>query len=185
MWVVVCFDLPTVSKDDHHKYAVFRKYLQSDGFTQLQKSIYVRHCMSVDKALTHINRVENHAPDKGSIMIFRMTDKEFAAIKIIESGCTQCKQTDTSQLLLFGNDEGETSESNDISAEYLDKFQENDTYINREDRYLVDIGSEDTELLDRNRSDKRVQKKPVLTRIKSKRKKNMCLQAKDFCSLNC
>lgn len=135
MWVIVCFDLPTVSKDERHNYAVFRKFLQSDGFTQLQKSIYVRHCMSVGKSHTHMKLVERHAPSKGNVMIFHLTDKEFSCIKIIESGCTLYRQAETAQLLLFDGNMGETYETNNVSEEYLENIQENNSNIRVEKKF--------------------------------------------------
>ena len=36
MWIVVMFDLPTVSKKEKHDYAVFRKSLERDGFVMHQ-----------------------------------------------------------------------------------------------------------------------------------------------------
>lgn len=170
MWVMVCFDLPTVSKDDRHNYAIFRKFLQSDGFTQLQKSIYVRHCMSVDKAHTHMKRVENHVPEKGNVIILHMTDKEFAAIKIIESGNTLCKQTDTTQLLLFDNNEmSETYESNNVDSEYLDRFQEDDSDELRNERCVKVNQGEVPKTIEKKNTNLTAKKRDSLT--KGRRKK--------------
>ena len=39
MWIVVMFDLPTVSKKENHDYAAFRKSLDRDGFVMHQYSV--------------------------------------------------------------------------------------------------------------------------------------------------
>ena len=41
MWIVVMFDLPTVSKKEKHDYAVFRKSLERDGFVMHQYSVCI------------------------------------------------------------------------------------------------------------------------------------------------
>lgn len=77
MWLFVFFDLPTETKEDRKIYADFRKRLQSDGFTMMQYSVYVRHCPSSENADVHTKRVQNLLPEDGQISILRVTDKQF------------------------------------------------------------------------------------------------------------
>ncbi|MDO4930089.1 MAG: CRISPR-associated endonuclease Cas2 [Bacteroidales bacterium] len=82
MWVLVLFDLPTETKRDIKAYAIFRKNLIRDGFTMFQKSIYVRHCASMENAEVHIKRVHSFLPDFGSVALMCITDKQFGDIKV-------------------------------------------------------------------------------------------------------
>src|SRR5690606_12564209 len=50
MWVVTMFDLPVDTKAARRAYAQFRKKLLRDGFTQMQFSVYIRHCASEENA---------------------------------------------------------------------------------------------------------------------------------------
>ena len=52
MWVVVLFDLPTVSKSEKTAYRKFHTFLLEDGFTRVQYSVYGRHCASRELATT-------------------------------------------------------------------------------------------------------------------------------------
>ena len=80
MWVLVFFDLPTITKKDKKNYATFRKNLQRDGFTMFQLSIYARHCASYDNAAVHIKRVTSFLPQYGNVCIMCITDKQFGNI---------------------------------------------------------------------------------------------------------
>lgn len=101
MWVVVLFDLPTLTKKDRKLAADFRKRIMGDGFTMFQLSVYVRHCASMDNARVHIKRVESMLPESGHVVIMCITDKQFADIKVF-----YCKKQETTnapyqQLELF------------------------------------------------------------------------------------
>lgn len=80
MWLFVFFDLPAETKKDRKNYTRFRKDLQSDGFTMMQFSVYVRHCASGENATVHENRVQKILPPKGQVSILRITDKQYSEI---------------------------------------------------------------------------------------------------------
>jgi CRISPR-associated protein Cas2 len=84
MWTMVFFDLPTETKKDRKAYAKFRKELMKDGFTMFQFSIYVRHCSSRENKNVHTKRVKNIMPEKGTIGILSITDKQFGLMEIYE-----------------------------------------------------------------------------------------------------
>lgn len=98
MWVLVMFDLPTVTKKERKIYARFRKNILEDGFNMFQFSMYVRHCPSRENAEVHIKRVKKLLPEKGHVGIMCITDKQFGLIEIF-SGRTLAKGPDTSQQL--------------------------------------------------------------------------------------
>lgn len=80
MWLLVMFDLPTVTKQDKKKSAKFRKELEKDGFVMHQYSVYTRYCASLESANVHIRRVKSICPDKGRISILSVTDKQYSNI---------------------------------------------------------------------------------------------------------
>lgn len=77
MWILCCFDLPVATKKEQKAAHQFRKYLKECGFMMLQYSIYARHCPGSDNAEVHINRIKRGLPSYGSIMILKITDKQF------------------------------------------------------------------------------------------------------------
>ncbi|MGD9489606.1 MAG: CRISPR-associated endonuclease Cas2 [Calditrichaceae bacterium] len=81
MWLLVFFDLPVVKDKDRKAYTKFRKKLMQDGFTQMQYSVYLRHCASRENAEVHIKRVKSFLPPKGVVSILRVTDKQFGMIE--------------------------------------------------------------------------------------------------------
>ena len=101
MWIFVFFDLPTETKSDRKKYAIFRKQLLRDGFNMFQFSIYLRHCPSRENAEVHIKRVKTFLPKDGCVGILTITDKQFGQMELFR-GCRKINQElPTQQLELF------------------------------------------------------------------------------------
>jgi len=82
MWILVFFDLPTENKLERKKYVKFRDGLLQDGFGMFQFSIYVRHCSSRENAEVHVKRVKRILPEKGSVGILSITDKQFGMMEL-------------------------------------------------------------------------------------------------------
>lgn len=101
MWVFVFFDLPTETKKDRKEYARFRKSLLKDGFAMLQYSIYVRHCNSRENAEVHIKRVKSFLTEKGEIIIFTLTDKQFGMMEFFRGNEKTQKPKTPQQLEMF------------------------------------------------------------------------------------
>ena len=101
MWVLVFFDLPTITKKDKKGYATFRKNLQRDGFMMFQLSIYARHCASYDNATVHIKRVKSFLPQYGNVCIMCITDKQFSNIEVFNGKVPEEKSIEGQQLELF------------------------------------------------------------------------------------
>lgn len=101
LWVLVFFDLPTETKRDKKIYAKFRKNLLRDGFTMFQFSIYVRHCSSRENMLVHVARVKKSLPEKGSVGILTITDKQFGMMELFNGVEAQPPPEVQQQLELF------------------------------------------------------------------------------------
>ena len=101
MWVLVFFDLPTETKKDRKNYTQFRKELMKDGFSMFQFSIYVRHCSSRENKNVHVKRVKKLIPERGSIGILSITDKQFGMMEIYEGHKKTSGFVEPHQLELF------------------------------------------------------------------------------------
>lgn len=101
MWVFVFFDLPTETKKDRKEAARFRKCLITDGFAMMQFSIYTRHCNSRENAEVHIRRVRTFLPEKGEVIIFSLTDKQFGMIEFFKGVVEKKRPGIPQQLELF------------------------------------------------------------------------------------
>lgn len=80
MWLFVFFDLPVTTKTERHIASHFRKFLEKDGFSMMQYSVYVRHCASKENMEVHINRVRRSMPASGYTSILSVTDKQYGDI---------------------------------------------------------------------------------------------------------
>lgn len=100
MWVLVMFDLPTETKSDRKRYALFRKKILADGFQMFQFSMYIRHCASKENAEVHQHRVKKMLPPKGHVGIMIITDKQFGMMEIFH-GKEPASPIPTAQQLEF------------------------------------------------------------------------------------
>lgn len=101
MWVLVMFDLPTDTKRARREYAIFRKMLLSNGFTQMQYSVYARHCPSKENAEVHTARVEGHLPPDGEVRVLVITDKQFERMRIFWGKARRAVEEAPCQMELF------------------------------------------------------------------------------------
>lgn len=100
MWLLVYYDLPTVTDLEKKRHQKFRKNLQKDGFDRFQLSIYIRHCSSVENLNVHKERVKRFIPPEGHVIMMQVTDKQFGMIEIF-MGKAEKKPPKTAQQLEF------------------------------------------------------------------------------------
>ncbi|NLB64694.1 MAG: CRISPR-associated endonuclease Cas2 [Fibrobacter sp.] len=101
MWLLVFFDLPTLTKADRREHTRFRENLLKSGFKRFQLSIYMRHCFSMENAKAYINRIKNFMPDKGKVSILNITDKQFGRILLFYGAKEVDPPPETQQLEIF------------------------------------------------------------------------------------
>ncbi len=101
MWILVFFDLPSVTKKEQKAASLFRKELLDDGFTMFQFSIYLRFCNSRENATVHIERVKNHLPQYGKVSILHVTGRQFAMMEMFYGRKKAEPKKNSSQLELF------------------------------------------------------------------------------------
>lgn len=91
-WIVVCFDLPVVEKENMREANLFRKQLLKLGYFMLQNSIYVRSCVTYDRTESYLKNLKSIAPNTGSITAFYITDKQWSsAVNIDKTGYKKSK----------------------------------------------------------------------------------------------
>lgn len=83
-WLIVCFDLPVIEKEEMRQANAFRKGLLNLGYFMLQNSIYVRSCVTYDKTEQHIKNLKIIAPNTGTISAFYITDRQWSLSVNIE-----------------------------------------------------------------------------------------------------
>lgn len=80
MWIFVLFDLPVLTKVQRKDYTTFRKSLEKLGFGMQQFSVYNCFCGSRERMEAQIQRIKNHLPPAGHVMIMNMTDRQYQDI---------------------------------------------------------------------------------------------------------
>lgn len=100
MWLVVMFDLPTVTKVQKRRYTRFRGLLLDEGFAMLQFSVYGRHHATREKTEATVRRVVRGLPP-GEIRILRVTEAQFARMEIYSNSVRGEPESAPSQLELW------------------------------------------------------------------------------------
>lgn len=101
MWMMVMFDLPTLTKEERRKAHDFRQYLLDEGFCMEQFSVYMRFIGSREKSDAFIKRIKNRVPPMGHVKILCFTDKQFGTIQTIYNADFKKPPKNPEQLLLF------------------------------------------------------------------------------------
>lgn len=83
-WLLVCFDLPVIEKEDVRQANRFRKALLNQGYFMLQNSVYARSCVTYEKTNIHLKNLKIIAPKTGSISAFYITDRQWSLAVNIE-----------------------------------------------------------------------------------------------------
>lgn len=99
MRVILFFDLPSVYAKDKKRYILFRKNLINDGFIMLQESVYSKIALNNQKSELIINKVKKYAPNKGSIQILVVTEKQYVSMRYI-TGKNNSKIIDNEERLI-------------------------------------------------------------------------------------
>lgn len=101
VWLFVFFDLPVGTKIDRRNATRFRKFLKDDGFMMLQWSVYARVCRGEDAIDKHDTRVTKHLPPRGSVRTLRVTDRQYARMKLLLGEATFSEKKAPQQLVLL------------------------------------------------------------------------------------
>ena len=100
MWLLVMFDLPVVEKEDRVAATRFRTFLLDEGFHMAQYSVYYRLLSGKDAASTMEKKIEQKIPQRGSVHILSVTDKQYENMRTFE-GKRRENTKKPEQLILF------------------------------------------------------------------------------------
>ena len=101
MWIFVFFDLPTKTKPERRSATQFRNFLLKDGYMMIQFSVYARICNGKDRVDKHMRRLQSAIPEKGSVRVMQITDKQYERTKILVGTRKKNEKTKAEQLVLF------------------------------------------------------------------------------------
>lgn len=101
MRVLLFFDLPTITETDKRIYTRFRKKLISNGYIMIQFSVYSKICVNRDSAVKHINKIKKDTPEKGSIRIMMITEKQYSKMEIVIGGKSNLEKEVTIEPLII------------------------------------------------------------------------------------
>ena len=74
---------------------------ETDGFSMMQFSVYVRHCPSKENIEVHVKRVRLALPTAGQVSILAVTDKQYSEIRNYLGAVEKAKPEPPQQLELF------------------------------------------------------------------------------------
>lgn len=100
MWMVVMFDLPTLTKTQRRDHTVFRNYLLKQGFLRCQFSVYMRVLPGKEGVKKLTGKIRDNRPKKGKITILTITDKQYENIVTFEDRIER-REKNPEQLHLF------------------------------------------------------------------------------------
>lgn len=101
MWLMVMFDLPTMSSEERSDYRQFHDFLLTEGFVRLQYSVYARHCASDENATVHSQRVREALPPEGEVRLMSLTDKQFSRMQVYFGHLRRKVEKAPEQILLL------------------------------------------------------------------------------------
>lgn len=83
MRMLVFFDLPVVTAKDRKAAVKFRNFLLKDGYHMMQWSVYSRICNGTDSVAMHQQRLKQNLPEKGSVRLLTLTEKQYESIDVL------------------------------------------------------------------------------------------------------
>lgn len=101
MRVIVFFDLPTVTDRDRHNYRIFRRNLIKNGFMMIQESVYAKLALNSTQVQQIVNEVKKQRPEKGSVQILTVTEKQFSKMEFISGKCNSDVINNDERLLIL------------------------------------------------------------------------------------
>ena len=100
MRIIVFFDLPILTKKNIREYTKFRKYLISQGFIMIQKSVYSKIALNGTASNAVIDNLKKNLPEVGLVQILVITEKQYQSMEFLV-GEGQKETIDTQQRLII------------------------------------------------------------------------------------
>lgn len=105
MRLILIYDLPTVEEEDRKIYQRFSKDIKKMGFSMLQFSVYTKVLQNDTAYNQNIIRLNRIIPKKGSIIVFKVTEKQFQDMKYLTGTRNRYEAiVGGRELVIFGGD---------------------------------------------------------------------------------
>lgn len=101
MWMMVLFDLPTLTAKERRAANKFRNFLLDQGFERCQYSVYLRFCAGKEQSQVYSNRIQKALPESGNVQILCFTDKQYENIVNFQGTRRQPANKNPVQFTLF------------------------------------------------------------------------------------
>ena len=103
MRVLIFFDLPTETREDRRDYTRFRKFLIKSGYMMIQESVYSKLSLNSGQTEQIIEEVKKHRPQKGSVQILSITEKQYSKMEILSGNVdTDVLNSDERLVIILG-----------------------------------------------------------------------------------
>lgn len=104
------YDLPVVDEKERKIAAKFRTYMEKQGFSMVQFSVYAKFCGTREKADALKLEIEGNLPEKGKVSIIMFTDKQFGEIVHLTNRRRTRRKENPDQLVLFSDENEQFSD---------------------------------------------------------------------------
>ena len=101
MRMLLFFDLPTETAKDRKIYSKFRKFLISEGFIMMQKSVYTKLALNSSVVNSEKEKINKNKPPHGIVQLLTVTEKQFNEIECIVGAVTSNVLNDTERLTVL------------------------------------------------------------------------------------
>lgn len=101
MRMLLFFDLPTETAKDKKIYSKFRKFLISEGFIMMQKSVYTKLALNSSVVNSEKEKINKNKPPHGIVQLLTVTEKQFNEIECIVGEVTSNVLNDTERLTVL------------------------------------------------------------------------------------
>lgn len=99
MRILVFFDLPVVTAKERKAATKFRNFLLKDGYHMVQWSVYSRICNGTDSIAMHKTRINQNLPEKGSVRMLTLTEKQYESIEVLLGEKTFDDTSESTELI--------------------------------------------------------------------------------------
>ncbi len=105
MRLILIYDLPTVEEEDRKISQRFSKDIKRLGFNMLQYSVYTKVLQNDTSYKQNIIRLNKIIPKKGSIIVFKVTEKQFQDMQYLTGTMNRYETiVGGKELVIFGGD---------------------------------------------------------------------------------
>ena len=86
MWLIVLYDLPSVTPEERDAFLKYRNLLYRRGFQRLQWSVYARPYPKEEVAAPDLEALSVRVPKGGRVRVLTVTDLQFGRMRVMDGG---------------------------------------------------------------------------------------------------